>query len=215
MGSVTASSNQSGRPTGTPGSTPGSTPDGSGPVETSFSGAGADVTKEFRVEREGPTVLRLGHESAGRFAVTIADADGTQLDLRREHDAAWTGTYALALSPGECTLTAGAAGQWSAEVVQQPRYALGEVQTQWPVAFEGTTPAVDGPIDFSAARTLSVTAAGGGTNTVAVRDASGAIAALSVYGTEAVETTTDVSIPGDVGWLSVEPAGEFSVTLEE
>ena len=211
MGAATATSGAVDRATDTPMSTAGA-PE---PIETGFSGAGTEVANDFRVERDGPTVLRLRHEAAGRFAVEVSDADGVQLDLLATHEGAWSGAYVLDLATGPCTLTAGAEGKWHATVLQHPAYGLGDVRTEWPVELTGSTPAVHGPVDLSADRTLSASVTGDGTTTVTVRDATGAIVAMPVYGTGGIEATKPVSVDADVGWLSVETSGEYRLTLEE
>ncbi|WP_313692251.1 hypothetical protein [Halorarum halobium] len=190
-------------------------PDGTEPIETSYSGTGATVGLDVRIERRGPIVFDMRHGGSGSFVVDVVDADGTRIERTVNYTGPWSGELAYDIEPGAYELRVQAGGSWSITLVQQPLYELADVGTTPPVEFEGSSPQLYGPIDFSAPRTLSFTSDGEDHNVLILHDASGERLSVLVNETSPVETSIEISIAQDVGWLSVDTdGGSYTLSVE-
>lgn len=159
-------------------------------------------------------MFTVEHGGTGRFTVDIVGG-GTTRELLAVDTGPYGGQHAVDLAPGTYDLRVTADGEWTIDVVQHPQYDLADVSTSFPVELSGTGDTVHGPLDFSAERTLTVSARNQGTNRIVLRDSTGAIADLPMYNIGPLSGTKAVSVEDDVAWLCVDTTGDYSVTIEE
>lgn len=198
-------------PVASPTKTPGTWP--TEPIETEFSGTGSDTITGVEIELTGPTLFHLLHRGSGDFSADVYNKRGDHVTTVVDGTGTSGGENAFNIPADEYDIEIEAGGDWALTVSQKPVYPLENVITSFPLTLDGSSDEVDGPIDLSESRSLSVSASGVGENIVIIRDVYGAPAAVVLNETGTTSVDTRVEAIG-VAWIDVTMSGKWELTIE-
>lgn len=173
----------------------------------SVSGTGDHTEPGIELDA-GLTVVESHHQGEKGFKSMLV-SDGGSETVFGFHVGVYDGASAALLSNGEYELSVEADGEWEVEI-RQPRADEGE---QFPESLSGDRPTVDGPYQFDGEYRATASHEGSGDFKIWVYPGTGEHGTLVFTDLGSFEGETTFEHEG-VGWIDVEAAGEWTLTLE-
>lgn len=173
----------------------------------SVTGTGDHTEPEIELDA-GLTVVESHHEGQEGFKSMLVDESGSET-VFGFHVGAYDGEGAALLSGGEYELAVEADGEWEIEI-RQPRAEEGEGPAG---SLSGDRSVVRGPFQFDGKHSATASHEGSGNFKIWIYPATGEHGTLVFTDLGSFEGETTFEYEG-VGWIDVEAAGEWSLTIE-
>lgn len=179
------------------------------PEPITVDGTGATVTDAFDLEG-GVTIAEAVHDGQGNFIVEPVPADDGIEDLPVNVIGDYDGAAGTIVEAGEYLLDIDADGNWELDLLQ-PRATEADAEPL-PVELDGEGPSWAGPFGFEGQGEAHGTYDGQGNFIVELLPQDGRVPELVVTERDGVEGETMVDADG--GFMTVEAAGPWTLTLE-